>query len=148
MQSSLCPISLSNMIIPQIARLWNCAQSSLQSNRACQSPLSQKWAVSLIKSWGSHTLKIKVALLDQGSEHGLPWEWWWGEIWDPFFHCDDDIHIPFLIRSQRVSDDVWSGYIIELYQLVVNEILDTISHLGAFFKGMPFSPKMVFTFLG
>ena len=47
-----------------------------------------------------------------------------------------------------VGDDVWNSYIIELYQLVVNEILDMVSQVATFFKGMPFGPKMVFTFLG
>ena len=41
MQSSFCTISLSIQIIPQLARLWTCAQSTLQSNRAYLSPLSQ-----------------------------------------------------------------------------------------------------------
>ena len=49
---------------------------------------------------------------------------------------------------QRVGDNVRSCYIIELYQLVVNEILDTVSQVVTFFKGMPFGLKMVFTFLG
>ena len=49
---------------------------------------------------------------------------------------------------QRVSDDVWSGCIIELYQLVVNEILDTIPQMATLFKYMPLDPKMVFALLG
>ena len=65
-----------------------------------------EWADYLIKSRGSYTLKIKVAFLDQGSEHSLPWEWRWGEIQNPFFHYDDGIHIPFLMGRQRIGDDI------------------------------------------
>ena len=51
----------------------------------------------------------------------------------PFLLLDDGVYIPFLMGRQRVSDDVQSGCIIELYQLVVDEILDTVSQLVAFF---------------
>ena len=45
---------------------------------------------------------------------------------EPFFHGNDGIHIPILMGRQKVNDDVRSSYIIELYQLVVYEILDTV----------------------
>ena len=49
---------------------------------------------------------------------------------------------------QRVGEDIQSGCIIELYQLVVYEILDKVLQMVTFFKGMPFGPKMVFKLLG
>ena len=49
---------------------------------------------------------------------------------------------------QRVGDDIRSDCIIELYQLVVYEILDTVSQMVTFFNGMPFGPEMVFALLG
>ena len=50
--------------------------------------------------------------------------------------------------SQGVDDDVWSGCIIALYQLIVSEILNTVPQMVTFFKGMPLRPKMVFALLG
>ena len=98
---------------------------------------------------GFYTLKIKVALLNQGSKHSLlPWEQRWGQIHNPFFHYDDGIHIPFLLGRQKVGDDVQSGCIIELYQLVVYEILDMVLQMVTFFQRMPLGPKMVFTLFG
>ena len=52
------------------------------------------------------------------------------------------------MRRQRVGDDIQSDYIIELYQLVVNEVLDTVPQLVTFFQSMPLGPKMVFALLG
>ena len=49
---------------------------------------------------------------------------------------------------QRIGDDIQSVCIIELYQLVVFEILDTVPQMVTFFQSMPLSPKMVFTLLG
>ena len=46
-----------------------------------------------------------------------------------------------------VGDDIQSGCIIELYQLVVKEVLDTVSQLETFLQGMPLGPKMVFALL-
>ena len=48
---------------------------------------------------------------------------------------------------KRVGDDIWSGGIIELYQLVVCEILNIASQLVTFFQGVPLGPKMVFALL-
>ena len=48
---------------------------------------------------------------------------------------------------KKVGDDIWSGYIIELYQLVVYEILDTVPQMVTFFKGMPSTPKWCSHFL-
>ena len=52
------------------------------------------------------------------------------------------------MRRQRVGDEVWNGYIIELYRLVVYEVLDAVLQIVTFLEGMPFGPKMVFTLLG
>ena len=49
---------------------------------------------------------------------------------------------------QRVGDDIRSGRIIELYQLVVYEVLNTVSQMETFLKCVPFGPKMVFSLLG
>ena len=70
-----------------------------------------------------------------------------GEIWNPFFHYDDGIHIPFLMWRHRIGDNIQSGCVIELYQLVINEVLDTVSQLETFLQGMPLMPKMVFALL-
>ena len=42
---------------------------------------------------------------------------------------------------QKVGDDIRSGNIIELYQLVVYEILDTVPQMVTFFKDMPHRPQ-------
>jgi len=42
---------------------------------------------------------------------------------EPFLHCDDGIHITFLMGRQRVGDDVRSSCIIELYQHVVEDMV-------------------------
>ena len=49
---------------------------------------------------------------------------------------------------QRIGDDIWSGCIIELYQLIVYEILDTVPQMVEVFQSMSLGPKMVFTLLG
>ena len=49
---------------------------------------------------------------------------------------------------QRIGDDIWSGRIIELYQLIVYEILDMVPQMVEVFQSMSLGPKMVFTLLG
>ena len=49
---------------------------------------------------------------------------------------------------QRIGDDIRSGCIIKLYQLVIYKILDTVPQMVTFFQSMPLNPKIVFTFLG
>ena len=53
-----------------------------------------------------------------------------------------------MMGRQRVGDDIWSSCIVELYRLVVNEVLDTISQLETFFYNMPLGPKMMSALLG
>jgi len=74
-------------------------------------------------------------------QHGFPREWGGWEIWNPFFHCRDSIHIPFWVRRKGIGYDIRLGHVVKLYQLVIDEILDSISQLHTFFQGMPFSPK-------
>jgi len=52
------------------------------------------------------------------------------------------------MERQKVGDDVQSGCIIELYQLVVYEILDMVPQMVTFFQSMPLDPKMMFAVLG
>jgi len=51
------------------------------------------------------------------------------------------------MRRHGIGDDIWPGHVVKLYQLVIDEILDSISQLHTLFQGMPFGPEMVLTFL-
>ena len=42
------------------------------------------------------------------------------------------VHIAFLMGRQRIGDNIQIGCVIELYQLVINEVLDTVSQLETF----------------
>ena len=46
MQLLLCTTYLSIQLVPWLAKLWTCALSTLQSNRACRSPLWQNEQIS------------------------------------------------------------------------------------------------------
>jgi len=52
-----------------------------------------------------------------------------------------------LSGRQKDGDDIRSSGIIELYQLVIYEILDMVPQMLTFFHSMPLSPIMVFTLL-
>ena len=146
-QSSLCTISLLIQIITQSARLWTCAQSTLQSNRSCLSSLSQNKQITqtnpgvsipLRSRWLSWTKARKCPsmgmTMKRNLESFLPL-WWW--------------HSHSLLDGEEKG---WWWYLEWLhYRTVSTCCLWDPRHgpsNGNIFQGYALNPKMVFTLLG
>ena len=134
-------------MIPQSASLWTCARSILQSNRTCLSLLSQNKQTSQSKprasmfsrtTWLSWARAYSMAF--QGNERD-----------EKSGILSSNMEIAFSFPSWRGGKGLVMTFSLAVFSncisLLSNEVLDLMPQLCAFVQSMPFSPKMVLTFL-